>query len=126
MSTSCYSALAYVCHDATSQILKRLVAGTELHCKDGSCSVDGACSSGYGEVRLAVNTPPEIKLQSVFAADSDGIVHVPRGWLYQFCEVGNLGTEQEPCEPGAALLKATLGVQACAWDCLSSIPYLSA
>lgn len=78
-------------------------AGSEVHCKDDSCSVDGACSSGHAEGSLALNTPPKIELLPVFAADSNGIVQVPHGWLYQFCEPGTLGTDQEPCEPGVDL-----------------------
>ena len=77
-----------------------MLSGTEVHCKDGSCSVDGACSSGYAELSVVVNTPPKMELRPVFAADASGIVKVPRGWLYQLCEPGQLGTENEPCEPG--------------------------
>lgn len=77
-------------------------SGSEVHCKDGSCSVDGACSSGYAELVLPVNTPPELELFPAFAAGDDGVVQVPRGWLYKYCEAGFVGSVQEPCEPGAA------------------------
>ena len=103
-----------------------LLTGAEVHCMDGSCSVDGACSSGYAELSIAVNTPPKMELLPVFASDANGIVQVPRGWLYQLCEPGNLGTEQEPCEPGEPIRNLTLcSTQSFAWACWVSFVALS-
>lgn len=75
-------------------------SGSETHC-NGSCSVDRDCSTGYAELSLATNTTPAVELLPVFAADANGIVQVPRGFLCEYCEAGLLGTVQKPCEPGA-------------------------
>ena len=90
-----------------------MYAGSEVHCTDGSCSIDGACSSGYRGRMVALNAAPILQLLPVFAVDSSGIVQVPRGWLYDFCEPGNSGTALEPCEPGARFL----------FVCISELPH---
>jgi hypothetical protein len=72
-----------------------------VRCGDRSCSVDGACPLNSPQRDFVLNSPPRIQLLSVPASDSHGVVQVPHGWLYAFCEPGSAGTVSEPCEPGA-------------------------
>lgn len=93
--------LEWRCHES---------AGSEARCEDKSCSIDGVCPptslltlSLYPSPEAfesSFNTPPTLELQAVAAADSTGVVRVPRGWLYSFCEPGVAGTVDQPCEPG--------------------------
>lgn len=78
--------------------------GSEVRCTNKSCSVDGACALDWNTQvsQPAVNMPPSLELLSVPSADIDGVVDVPRGWMYTSCSPGYMGTSEEPCEPGAA------------------------
>jgi hypothetical protein len=81
-----------------------LCAEAEVRCGDRSCSVDGACPLSSPPREVVLNSPPQLRLLSVPAADDRGVVRVPRGWLYAVCEPGTSGTVSEPCEPGVILL----------------------
>ena len=81
-----------------------MLAGSEVRCSDRACSVGGVCLSGTTPADgISVNSSPDIRLLPVPAADASGVVQVPRGWQYVFCEPGVAGTVQEPCEPGVLL-----------------------
>jgi hypothetical protein len=81
-----------------------LHAEAEVRCGDRSCSVDGTCPLSSPPRKVRLNSPPQLQLLSVPAADDRGVVLVPRGWLYAVCEPGTSGTVSEPCEPGVVLL----------------------
>ena len=64
--------------------------------------MDGACSPGSNTqvAQPAVNTPPNLELLPVYSADINGVVEVPRGWMYSLCSPGDVSTSKQPCEPG--------------------------
>jgi hypothetical protein len=74
-----------------------------VRCGDRSCSLDGSCPLHSTQKEVMENDPPDLQLLPVPAANSRGVVKVPRGWLYEFCEPEMIGTLSEPCEPGAIL-----------------------
>lgn len=82
-----------------------MCTGSEARCTDRSCSVDGACSleSITRTPGLVVNEPPRLELLPVPVASSNGVVEVPRGWMYSLCSPGVRGTSEQPCEPGVDL-----------------------
>jgi hypothetical protein len=91
-----------------------------MRCGDRACSVDGSCPLSSPPREVALNSPPQLRLLSVPAADDRGVVRVPRGWLYAVCEPGTPGTVSEPCESGAILLASAEHVQIVMFRLLST------
>jgi hypothetical protein len=72
-----------------------------VRCDDRSCSVNGFCPVSRTQRVVPFNNSPRLQLLPVTAADGQGVVQVPRGWLYSFCDPGRAGTISEPCDTGA-------------------------
>jgi hypothetical protein len=79
------------------------VAESAVRCGDRSCSIDGSCPLNSTQREVVLTSPPRLQLLSSPAADDNGIVQVPRGWLYAVCEPGTAGTLSESCAPGVSL-----------------------
>jgi hypothetical protein len=96
-------------------------ADAEVRCGDRSCSVSGFCPVSSTQRVVIINSPPNLQLLPVPAADSQGVVQVPRGWMYAFCDPGIAGTVSEPCEPGAYLCTSAVLCQAIMFSLLTHV-----
>ena len=92
--------------ERTLQMLPECGIGEE-HCRDGTCSTNGICSSNQGGAAISApsNSPPQLQLLPV-PGQTTALTEilVPRGWAYKACSSQQgAPTPSQPCEPGLLL-----------------------